>query len=300
MAEKETWKIKIDEESKLPAFTQPEKDDELPKPIYINSEGKEIALDPVGMYDKILEMGKNEKELRGNTKRLEGKLELFADIEDLPTWKEEAIKAMETVKNFNDKEWMDVKKVEALKMDMKEAHSKQLAQVQESFSLKENDFSKTLSKKDKQIRGLMVSAKFATHPLFSGPNKKSSLPAEIAETYFGKHFKVEENENGELNLMAYYSDGNPVYSHERPGELADFREAMYSIFEKSPFKDELTKGADAGSGSGGGGGDKEDNDDELGNLRKQHAEATAAKNVGLAIALKNKIFALEQKKKRAA
>ena len=94
------WTLKIDEESKLPSFQEPEKEGDLPRPIYINSEGKEIALDPVGMYDKIITMGKSEKQLRGDNKRLEGQIELFADIEDIPVWKEEADKALEKVAQF--------------------------------------------------------------------------------------------------------------------------------------------------------------------------------------------------------
>lgn len=295
------WKIKIDEESKLPAFQQPENEGDLPRPIYVSPEGKEIALDPVGMYGKILEMGKIEKELRGNTKRLETQLELFADVEDLPAWKEEALKAMETVKNFNDKEWMDVKKVEKLKEEMKEAHAKQLNQVSESFSLKEGEFKETLGKKDGQIRKLMVSNKFATHELFSGKDPKTSLPPEIAETYFGKNFKVEEADNGELILRAYYDNGDSVYSHENPGELADFHEAMYSVFERYPGKDKLLKGGEKGSGAGGGSGSGEgDGDDEISKLQKEYDDAIANKQVQRSIALKNKIFKLQQTKKRAA
>ena len=298
MAEK--WILKTDEESKLPVFTNPENDEELPKPVYISPEGKEIALDPVGMYGKILEMGKNEKEIRGNVKRLEDQLSLFADIEDVPAWKEEADKALTTVANFNDKEWMDVKKVEKLKEEMKDAHAKQLSQVSESFSIKEGEYKENLSKKDGQIRRLMVSNKFATHELFSGNDPKTSLPPEIAETYFGKNFKVEETDNGDLILRAYYDNGDSVYSHENPGELADFHEAMHSIFDKYPGKEKLMRGGQKGSGAGGGSGDGDEGDgDELEKLRKQHAEAQAAGNVQLMVALKNKIFA-EQKKGKAA
>jgi len=300
MAEK-TWLLKIDEESKLPSFQQPEKEGDLPRPIYVSPEGKEIALDPVGMYGKILEMGKTEKELRGNTKRLETQLELFADIEDVPAWKEDAVKAMETVKNFNDKEWMDVKKVEKLKEEMKDAHGKQLSQVSESFSLKEGEFKETLSKKDGQIRKLMVSNKFATHELFSGKDPKTSLPPEIAETYFGKNFKVEESDKGELILRAYYDNGDSVYSHENPGELADFHEAMHSVFDRYPGKDKLLKAGDKGSGAGGGSGDGGDDDgDEIKKLQADYAAAILAKQVQLAVALKNKIFKLQQAKKGKA
>ena len=297
-----TWLLKIDEESKLPSFQQPEKEGDLARPIYISPEGKEVALDPVGMYGKILEMGKTEKELRGNHKRLEGQLQLFADIEDVAVWKEEADKALTTVANFNDKDWMKAEKVEKLKEDMNVAHSKKLKEVQESFSLKEGDFTSTITKKDGQIRKLMVSNKFATHPLFSGRDPKTSLPPEIAETYFGKNFKVEENESGELILRSYYdSAGNdPVYSHESPGELAEFTEAMFSIFEKYPGSKSLMKSSGSGTGGTGGTGAEGEKEDEIAKLEKQYAAAVEARNVQLQIALKNRLHNLRQKQKAKA
>lgn len=293
------WKLKLDEESKAPVFTTPDNEEELPKLVFINPEGKELALDAPGMYDKIIEMGKNEKELRGNVKRLEGTLELFTDIEDIGEWKENAEKALKTVADFNDKDWMDVKKVDALKTDMKEAHGKQLKEVQDSFAIKETENAKVLQKKDKQIRELMVSNKFATHPLFAGKNRKTSLPPEIAETYFGKNFKVEENETGNLVLRSFYDDGNPVYSHENPGELADFHEAMFSIFEKYPGKDGLLVTGGSGSGGTGGSGDGGEDDDDLTKLETRYVEAQKSGDTKAMIALKNQIFSLRQKKAAA-
>lgn len=295
------WKLKIDEESKAPVFSTPDKEGDLPKPIYLNEEGKEITLDPVGMYGKIIDMGKTEKELRGTTKRLEGQLELFADIEDISAWKEEADNAIQTVANFNDKDWMDVKKVDKLKEEMNTAHANQVQQLKDNFQSVEESHQAAVTKKDKQLRKLMVSSKFATHPLFSGNDPKTTLPPEIAETYFGKHFRVEENDQDELILTAYYDNGDPVYSHDNPGELAGFNEAMFSIFEKYPGKDGVLKTGGSGSGgTGGSGGGADDGDNELQRLKKEHAEAMDRKDAKLAIILKNKITALESAARRAA
>jgi len=301
MPDDKKWKIKIDEESKAPAFQPPEKEGDLQRLIFISPEGKEVALDAPGMYEKIIEMGKSEKELRGNVKRLEGQLELFSDIDDIAEWKENATKALETVANFNDKEWMDVKKVEKLKEEMKSAHEKQVQQIQNSFGEQAKKTEETLKKKDVQIRKLMVSNKFATHPLFSGKERKTTLPPEIAETYFGKNFNVEEQDNGELVLRAYYNNGDPVYSHENPGELADFHEAMFSIFEKYPGKESLMISSGGGSGSqGGAGGKDDDKDDDLHKLEEQYAKAKEAKDVKTMTRLNNQIFKLRQQKRAAA
>jgi hypothetical protein len=294
------WKLKLDEESKAPVFQPTDKDGELPKPIYINSDGKEIALDPVSMYGKIIDMGKTEKQLRGDTKRLQGSLDLFTDIEDIAEWKTSADTALATVANYNDKEWMDVKKVEKLKEEMIKAHDDKVTQLKESFVPIEATYTENLGKKDVQIRKLMVSSKFATHPLFSGSNPKTNLPPEIAETYFGQQFKVEETDTGELGLVAYYSNGDQVYSGENPGELAGFQEAMFSIFEKYPGKDTLLKSSGGGSGgTGGTGGGDDGEEDKLKILQTQYEEAMKAKDSKLAIKLKNEIFRLQQAKAAA-
>jgi len=287
------WKLKIDEETKQPVF-----EDE--KPIYINDEGKELALDPPGMYQKIIDLGKEAKNHREKAKAFQSQLAVFEGIDDLETWKDEAIKALETVKNFNDKDWMKAEKVERLKADMKEAHEKQVQQLNEQFGMKEKDYQQTLSKKDDQIRRLMVSAKFASHPLFSGKDPKTTLPPEIAETYFGKHFKVEETDDGSLRLNAYYSNGDPVYSQINPGDLAEFEEAMNIIFEKYPAKDSLMRAGDPGSGSQGGSGAGGDDGDELAKLEKAYAAAIENKQSQKAIMLKNQIFKLKQEKMRGS
>lgn len=298
----EPWKIKVsDDENKTPVFTEPKEEGELPKLVFISPEGKELALDAPGMYEKIVDMGKTEKDLRGQLKRLNGQFELFEGIEDIAEWKANAEKALEQVANFNDKDWMDIKKVDKLKEDMNVAHQKKVDQMQASFKESEEKSKELLSKKDSQIRQLMVSNKFATHPLFSGKNPKTSLPPEIAETYFGKNFKVEEQDSGELILRSYYDDGSPVYSHENPGELADFYEAMFNIFEKYPGKDKLLVTGGPGSGGTGGSGDDEEGEDKaLTRLENAYAEAQKSNDVKKMVAIKNQLHDLRKKKQKAA
>lgn len=57
--------------------------------------------------------------------------------------------------------------------------------------------------------------------------------------------------------MAYGTDGQRIYSRARPGEVADFDEALESLVGGYPHKDSILKGGQ-GSGGGfqGGGGNK--------------------------------------------
>jgi len=286
------WILKVDEESKAPVL-------EDGKPVYIDPDGKELALDPPAMYQKIIDLGAESKGHRIKKEELSTQLELFTEVEDLPKWKKDADAALEQVANFKDKDWLKADKVEKLKSDMKTAHEENIAGIQKSFSLKEADFTEKIGKKDIQIRKLMIDNKFATHPLFSGKNPKSNVLPAMAVDHFGKQFKIEEAEKtGELTLTGYHTNGDIVYSKEQPGEVADFNEAMLLIFDKHPNRESMLPSGPPGSGGGGGDGDDDTtNLTEIGKLEKEYAAAREAKDARKSIALKNQIFELKKKQK---
>lgn len=288
------WKLKVsDDDAKTPVFQDG-------KPVYLDPDGKEVALDPISMYSKIIELGKEAKTHRESSEGHVKTLKLFEGIEDLADWKTKADEAITTVENFNDKDWMKAEKVDKLKADMKSAYDEQVTQVKQSFVVKETEYQDTVSKKDAQIRQLMVSNQFASSPFFSGTDPKTNLPPEIAETYFGKHFKVEEKD-GALQLVAYNHNGEPFYSRENPGEVAGFHESMSFIFDAYPGKEQLLRSGKGGSGAGGGqGGGGGGDTDDLDKLRKQYAQAQKDGNHKLMIGLKNQIFALEQSLRKSA
>ena len=56
--------------------------------------------------------------------------------------------------------------------------------------------------------------------------------------------------------MAKFADGNEIYSRSRPGEKADFEEALEALVGAYPNKDAIlkpsgTSGSGAGTGTGG-------------------------------------------------
>jgi hypothetical protein len=290
------WKIKVsDDEHKTPVFADG-------KPVYIDPDGKEVALDPISMYQKIIDLGKESKTHREAGDALKESFKIFEGIDDLGEWKTKADESIKTVENFNEKDWLKADKVEKLKADMKDAYDEQVEGVRKSFDVKELDYKTIIGKKDNQIRTLMVSNKFATSPFFSGPDPKTNLPPEIAETYFGKYFKVEEDKKTlKLNLVAYNESGDQILSRENPGDIAGFNEAMSFIFDLYPGKDQLLRGGKPGSGgSGGHGGDGGAGDDDLEKLQKQYAEAQKEGDSKAMIVLKNRIFKIQQDRKAAA
>ena len=283
----EPWKIKLDDDGHVLLQEN--------KPIYIDPDGKEVTLDPPGMYEKIIVLGRENKTRREEGEGFQTQLKIFEGIDDLPVWFADATKALDTVKNFNEKDWLKADKVEKLKSDMKTAYEDQETNLKKSFSIKEGELTNVIGRKDGQIRSLMVSNRFATSPYFSGTTPKTNLPPEIAETYFGQHFKVEEDKTtGALKLIAYHANGDQVYSRQNPGEIADFDEAMTAIFEAYPGKDKLIRGK-AGSGAGGGTGDElEEGSPDIKALEKQYAEAQKIQDVKAMVILKNKLFKARQ------
>ena len=285
MPEVKEWKLKLDEKEAVVL--------EDGKPIYVGPDEKELALDPPQMYQKIIELGAENKKRREKFEEVSGQMKTFEGIEDLVVWKADADKALETVKNYADKDWLRADKVEKLKQDMKTAYDDQLDGVKKSFSQKEVDHTAIVKKKDTQIRELMVSNRFATSAYFSGQDPKTNLPPEIAETYFGNFFKVEEDERTKkLVLIAYDTKGDQIYSKANPGEIAEFDEAMTAIFDAYPGKDKLLKSpSSGGSGGSGGGGDKGGGaSDDIKKLEQSYADALKAGDAKQAIVLKNRLF----------
>ena len=290
---KAEWKLKKDDDGGVVYDGE--------KPVYIDPDGKELSLDPPQMYGKIIDLGKESKTHRERADALDVTVKLFEGIEDVSTWKVDADEALETLKNFNEKDWLKADKVEHLKKEMKDAYEEQETTLKKGFGLKTEELQGTIGKKDIQIRKLMVSNKFATSPYFSGTEPKTNLPPEIAETYFGKNFRVEESaETKELSLVAYYNNGDQVLSRQNPGELAEFDEAMSSIFEVYPGKDRLLRAKGGGTGAGGGTGGEGDGDsDDIKKLETEYAEATKAGDAKRAIGIKNRLWKARQQQKAA-
>jgi len=264
------------------------------KIMYVDDDGKDLPLDPAGMYDKITSLGVQNKKDRTKYTELRDTYAGFKDIEDIADWKTKADAALVSVENFDDKDWMKADKVEKLKSDMVSAYDLKLAGKDTILATTVKAHADDIAGKDGQIRTLMVTNKFAGSPHFVGENKITTLPPDIGEAYFGKHYKVEVNEKGKSVLRSYYENGEAILSKVNPGEPADFEESLGFIIEAYPGKDNILTSTSGGSGGQGGQGNP-NSATELEDLKTQHAEAQKVGNTQLMISLKNKIFELQQK-----
>jgi hypothetical protein len=77
--------------------------------------------------------------------------------------------------------------------------------------------------------------------------EKCSIPADVMRAQFSDSFRVEDGK-----VVAYDGSGNRIYSRVRPGEIADFDEALETIVGGYAYKDKILKPAGApGAGAGG-------------------------------------------------
>ncbi|MFU6964058.1 DUF6651 domain-containing protein [Pseudomonas aeruginosa] len=92
------------------------------------------------------------------------------------------------------------------------------------------------AEKAEKIGGSFSRSKFVADRL--------AVPADMVQSVFGKHLKIEDG-----NVVAYDAHGNKLYSKARPGEAADFDEALEILVDQYPYRDQILKG----SGHSGGG-----------------------------------------------
>jgi hypothetical protein len=196
------------------------------KPVYVHDDGKEVAFDAPAAMAKIGQLNGESKTHREAKEAAETQLAAFKDITDPAA----AVRALQTVKNLDDKKLVDSGKVEEIKAEAIKA-------VEEKYKpiVAERDTLKSDLHKEK-IGGSFSRSKFITDKLV--------IPADLVEARFGGNFEIKDGK-----VLAKDQAGNPVYSRARPGELADFDEALETLVDAYPQKAQILKGS-GGGGSG--------------------------------------------------
>lgn len=212
------------------------------RPVYVHEDGKEIAFDAPATVATISRLNSEARGHREAKEAAEARLKAFEGIED----GEAARKALETVRNIKDGELVAAGKVEEIRAAAKKAAEEQVAATNkahaEELTKLRGDHEALLS----QYHGEKIGGAFSGSGFVKD---KTLLPAPAAQKVFGDQFKVEDGK-----LVAYDTQGNKVFSRSRPGEIADFEEAIELIVEAYPHRDHILKGnVNGGGGSRGGG-----------------------------------------------
>lgn len=203
-------------------------------PIYIHDDGKEVAHDAAQTVATISRLNGEAKTNRERYEKAESTLKAFEGIEDPAAAK----KALETLKNFDDKKLVDAGEVEKIKLEAIKAVEDKYAPI-----VQERDAFQT------QLHNELIGGGFARSKYIQ---ENIAVPVDMIQATFGKNFQIE---NGKV--VAVGADGQKIYSRTRPGEIADFDEALETLVGGYQHKDSILKGSQAGgAGFQGGGGNK--------------------------------------------
>lgn len=208
------------------------------KPVYVHDDGKEVAFDAPATVATITRLNGEAKVHREGKEAAEKALKAFEGIEDGPAAK----KALELVANLDAKKLVDAGEIEKVKSEIGKAWETKYAE-QESRA---NTF-------EKQLYEEKIGGSFSRSKLIAD---KLAIPADLVQARFGQAFKIEDGKT-----VAYDQHGNKIYSRARPGEIADFDEALEALVEQYPYRDSILKGSGANGGgalpgNGGNGGKK--------------------------------------------
>lgn len=206
------------------------------KPVYVTDDGKDVAFDAPGTRDTITRLNSEAKTHREAKEAAEKALKAFEGITD----PDAAKKALETIGNLDAKKLIDAGEVEKVK-----------AEITKGFTEKLTAAEKRTADLEGALYGEKIGGAFARSKFIAD---KIAVPSDLLQAQFGQNFKIEDGK-----VAAYDKSGNKVYSRARPGEVADFEEALEILVDAYPHRDSILKGnANGGGGArnGGGGGGK--------------------------------------------
>lgn len=200
------------------------------KPVYVQDDGKEFFADVPGMYSKVVALTGEAASHRKAKEAAESKLKDFEGITDADAAK----KALETVANLDSGQLMTAGKVDEIKAAAVKAANEQVAAAQKAA----NERVKELEGINAKITGDFYAEKVGgafTRSTFV--KEKVSVPSDMLQAKFGQNFKVEEGKT-----IGYDASGNKIYSRARPGEIADFDEALEMMIDSYADRDNILKG----------------------------------------------------------
>lgn len=201
------------------------------KPVYVHDDGKEIPFDAAAALGKISQLNGEAKAHREKAEAATNQLKEFEGLDPAA-----AKKALEMVKNFDDKKLIDAGEAERVKSEAVKAALEQKTAVE-----KERDALKD------QLYKEHVGRAFSDSQFVKD---KLAIPRDAAIAVFGNNAKVEDGK-----LVIYDSNGQKIYSRTKPGELASLDEGLEMLVNARADKDSWLKGTTAsGSGAVGGAG----------------------------------------------
>lgn len=202
------------------------------KPVYVQDDGKEVAFDAPGTVATITRLNGEAKDNRVRADTAEKALKGFEGITDVAA----ARSALDIVSKLDQKKLVDAGEIDTVRNEISKAFQAQLDEANGKVQTFEQ-----------QLYAEKIGGSFARSKMIA---EKLAVPGDMVQATFGKAFKIEEGK-----VVAYDANGNKIFSQSRPGELADFDEALEALVDAYPHKDHILKPTGAqGSGAQNGNG----------------------------------------------
>ena len=202
------------------------------KPVYVHEDGKEVAFDAPGTVATITRLNSEAKGHRERADNAEKAVKAFEGIDDPAAAK----KALATVANLDAKTLVDAGEIEKVK-----------AEISKAFQLQLDEVTGKAQTLEQQLYAEKIGGSFSRSKFIAD---KLAVPADMVQATFGQNLKVEDGK-----VVAYDAQGQKIFSRARPGELADFDEAIETLVSQYPHRDHILKssGANGGGAQNGGG-----------------------------------------------
>ena len=196
------------------------------KPVYVSDDGKETAIDVAGTVATITRLNGEAKTHREGKEAAEKALKAFEGITDPAA----AIKALNLTANLDAKKLIDAGEVDKVKDE-----------INKGWQTKYDTEAKARVDAESALYSEKIGGAFARSKFIAD---KIAVPGDMIQATFGQRFKIEDGK-----VAAYDPSGNKVYSRAKPGEPAEFEEALEILVDSYAYKDSILKG-NGGGGAG--------------------------------------------------
>lgn len=230
------------------------------KPVYVHEDGKEVAFDAVQTVATIGRLNGEAKTHREAKEQFEAQAKAFEGLDPV-----KVKEALGIVQNLDAKKLVDAGEVDKVKAEITDALKKTYEPQIQEWQEKAQGFESALHNE-------LVGGGFARSDYIQ---KNIAVPIDMVQNTFGKNFKIEEGK-----VVAYGADGQKIYSRTRPGEVADFDEALETLVGGYQHKESILKGSQAGGGGYQGGGGSNAGPKSLSECKTKDEKIAYMKKVG--------------------
>jgi len=203
------------------------------QPVYTKEDGSEMSYDIVGIVKRSEALEAEKERHWKKAKEATEKLSLYEGLDP-----EAARAALEIVGKLDAKKLVDAGKIDELTADLTKNFQKEREGWEKEKRKVQTDSEKLKISKESTIRHLLITQEFQRSPHFTGAKPKTTLPADIAAEFFGKHFTV-EGDGPEVKVVAQIGERR-LRSKTDYAKDASFEEAITEIIEQTyPNKDAI-------------------------------------------------------------